>query len=143
MAKKVFRYIVVGVIGTATHVGALVLLVEIFYMDPVLSSTLGFILTVIVSYILNYFWTFESSQNHIIALSRYVIVSVTGLLLNVGIMHLTVNILGWWYILGQATVSFVIPVTNFLMNNYWSFKSAEKNIQRASCKTRRPSGFFS
>jgi len=124
MIGKMFRYGVVGIIGTGIHFGTLILLVEIFSIDPVISSTIGFILTLIVSYILNYFWTFASNQAHSKAIFRYAVVSISGLFLNALIMHITVNIFYWHYILGQAVVIFVIPITNFALNNWWSFKEA-------------------
>lgn len=124
MIGKMFRYGVVGIIGTGIHFGTLILLVEIFSLDPVISSTIGFILTLIVSYILNYFWTFASSQAHSRAIFRYAVVSISGLLLNAIIMYITVNILDWHYVLGQTVVIFVIPITNFALNNWWSFRES-------------------
>jgi len=122
MISKVFRYAIVGVIGTFTHFGILTLLVEAFNGDPVISSVVGFIITVIVSYYLNYRWTYKSSKKHKATLTRYLIVSLAGLCLNTAIIYVTVNILNLWYVIGQLIVVIVIPVHNFILNTYWSFK---------------------
>ena len=124
LSRKIIRYAVVGVIGTAVHFGVLAALVELFGVEPVTSSTIGFIVTVIVSYVLNHRWTFRSDRGHRSALPRYIIVSITGMLLNTGIMFLTVHVFGLWYILGQCLVVVVVPITNFALNYRWSFRPA-------------------
>ena len=124
ISRKIVRYAVVGAIGTAVHFGILGLLVEVFHIEPVTSSTAGFIVTVIVSYVLNHKWTFRSDRGHGSALPRYIIVSVSGMFLNSGIMYLTVHIFGLWYILGQCMVVVVVPITNFVFNYRWSFRPA-------------------
>ena len=124
LSRKIVRYAVVGVIGTIIHFGILTLLVERFRGEPVTSSTIGFIITVIVSYLLNHRWTFRSDRGHGSALPRYVIVSVTGMVLNSGIMYLTVHVFGLYYILGQCLVVVVVPITNFALNYRWSFRPA-------------------
>ena len=119
--SKFTKYATVGVIGTCTHIGILTLLVELLHKDPVLSSMVGFIVVLLVSYYLNHSWTFESSVKHYYALPRYSIVCIVGLSLNTGIMYLTINILCWWYLWGQMSVILVIPLSNFIFNYYWSF----------------------
>lgn len=126
MLKQFFRYAIVGALGTAIHMGMLIALVELFRVEPVISSTIGFIVTLIVSYALNYFWTFRSRHPHAYSLPRYAVVSVLGLLLNAAIMYLTVHVLEWWYVLGQLCVVFVVPISNFILNVLWSFRSVHQ-----------------
>ena len=121
---KLARYIVVGVIGTAIHFGVLIALVELWGVEAVTASTIGFIVTLVVSYLLNHRWTFRSDRGHLSAMPRYTVVSVCGLLLNSAIMYVTVHVLGLWYILGQCLVVVVVPLTNFLFNYHWSFRPA-------------------
>lgn len=102
--------------------GMLVALVEILSLDPVFSSVVSFVFILIGSYYANRYWTFRSDRGHSYSLPRYIIVSLSGLSLNTGIMFLTVNILGWWYMFGQLIAIFVIPLSNFMLNFYWSFK---------------------
>lgn len=62
MVKKMMKYGAVGVLGTLLHVGVLVLLVEWLGMNPIISSAIGFLLVLIVSYILNLLWTFGKTR---------------------------------------------------------------------------------
>jgi putative flippase GtrA len=126
MIRKITRYAIVGILGTLTHIGILVALVEAFHQEPVFSSTVGFMVALVISYFLNRNWTFQTNLGHSYALTRYVIVSFLGLLLNSGIMYLTVNILGWWYLFGQLTVILLVPASNFWLNSSWSFRTIER-----------------
>jgi len=118
------RYAIVGVLGTAIHFGVLAALVEFGGVEPVLASAAGFIVTLIVSYVLNHRWTFASPARHRTAFARYTAVSVLGLGLNSLIMYLAVHVFGLWYILAQALVVMVVPAVNYLLNRSWTFKSA-------------------
>ena len=115
------RYALVGGISTLTYLGMLAFLVEYFNLDPVLSSVTCFIVIVLLAYILNYLWVFESERTHKKVLPRFLVVSFLGLMMNTGVMYFTVNIIGLWYIWGQVCAAVFIPVTNFVMNFYWSF----------------------
>ena len=121
---EVLRYFIVGVLGTLIHFGILATLVELGRMDPVLASTIGFIVTLFVSYVLNRRWTFASRVRHRVAFTRYAAVSMFGLALNSLIMYLAVHVFDLWYIAGQALVVAVVPAVNFALNRSWSFRPA-------------------
>lgn len=125
MLKKFAKYAAVGLIATLIYMVMLVALVEVLGLDPVISSVISFIFILIGSYFANQYWTFRSGRGHLYALPRYIAVSLGGLTLNTGIMYLTVHILGWWYILGQMIAIFVVPLSNFLLNFYWSFREEQ------------------
>lgn len=55
----IIKYGIVGLLGTGIHVGVLVLLVEMFRVPAVMATTIGFVVTLLVSYVLNRNWTFE------------------------------------------------------------------------------------
>lgn len=120
------RFGLVGIIATLCHMGTLVILVEVFACMPLLASTIGFILAVIVSYILNYRFTFMVEGNHVLFFSRYLIVCLSGLAINTSIMYITVIILKWWYIIGQISTLTIVPITNFTLNKLWAFNNKER-----------------
>lgn len=124
LGRGVLRYAIVGVLGTAIHFGVLAALVELGGVEPVLASAAGFIVTLIVSYVLNHRWTFASPARHRTAFARYTAVSLLGLALNSLIMYLSVHVFGLWYIAGQALVVAAVPALNFVLNRSWSFRRA-------------------
>ena len=66
-------------------------------------------------------WVFNSNDSHKNTFTRYLFVIVIGLMWNVIIMYSTVYWLNWWYIYSQALVVLVVPVSNFLLNHFWTF----------------------
>lgn len=123
MFKQLISFGLIGVISTLTHVGTLVVLVEWFHLPPMLATTVGFVLAVVVSYGLNYRYTFAAEGSHARYFPKYATVSVGGFLLNTLIMYTTTHILEWWYLLGQMVTLLIVPVFNFLCNRYWTFES--------------------
>ena len=120
--NKFVRYSLVGIIGTFIHLSILTVFVEVLHYEPVISSANGFIFTVVISYYLNYKWTFKAKSSHRFALPRYIAVSLMGLCLNTAILFFTVNLLQLWYGIGQAIAVVTIPLHNFILNSYWAFK---------------------
>lgn len=121
MIASAAKYIVVGILGTATHLALLYLTVEFFLFSPLIGSSTAFIFVVIQSYILNRNWTFQSEKSHTSTLPRYLIVSGVGFLSNFLLMYFMVNVLGIWYMTAQILTALVIPIMNFLLNRYWTF----------------------
>lgn len=121
MIASAAKYIVVGLLGTATHLSLLYFTVEFFLFSPLLGSSIAFVWVVIQSYLLNKNWTFENDKKHSSTLPRYLIVSGIGFLGNFLMMYVLLNIFGLWYMLAQILTALVIPVINFLLNKHWTF----------------------
>lgn len=121
LSRQAFRYLIVGGLGTAAHLAILALCVEWLQLDVVRASIAGFLAALSVSYVLNHYWTFESTRSHVSSFWRYLTVSVSGLLLNTGMVYTMVEYFHWWYLTAQLTVIFVVPTSNFLLNRYWAF----------------------
>ncbi len=120
---SVARYLVVGGLGTVTHLAVLALCVELLGINAVLGATAGFVAALSVSYVLNHYWTFQSRRSHLSSLWRYVAVSLAGLALNAGMMYALIYFLHWWYFAAQLSVIWVVPLSNFLLNRYWTFST--------------------
>ena len=117
-----WRYGLVGVLSTVVFVAITALLVEVFGVDPVISSVGAFVVVLVMAYVLNHHWVFASERNHLVAFPRFIAVSAVSLLLNAGIMHLSVHVLGWWYGGGLVAVTAIVPAINFVMNYLWCFR---------------------
>lgn len=124
LSSQVGRYVIVGGLGTAAHLAILALCVEWLCLDAVLGAIAGFLGALSVSYVLNHYWTFQSRRPHLSSLWRYVTVSLAGLMLNTGMMYTLVYFLHWWYFTAQLSVILIVPISNFLLNRYWTFSSA-------------------
>ncbi len=124
------KYGIIGVFGTLLQTGTLFLVVEKANGDPLLGSTLGFILSLLFSYTANSRWTFKESERSTSALIKYAVVSCAGLVLNLLILYLFDRVLGWWYGYGQITSIVLVPIHNFILNKTWAFK--DRNAQKVN-----------
>lgn len=117
----IFSYLLVGCVSILFYFTSIFILVECFHQEPVLSSALSFILMTMISYFLNKRFTFngDSSRRTFI---KYVIVSGLGFVLNSTIMYVIIHIYSFHYSVGEIVTTLVIPIINFALNNYWTFK---------------------
>ncbi|MCY9513106.1 GtrA family protein [Paenibacillus apiarius] len=130
MRAKIVKYGVVGALGTLLHFSVLILLVEWFGCNPIISSVIGFIIVLIISFFMNQRWTFGAGGMGRMAFIKYVAVSGIGLILNTAIVFVTVDLLQWPYVIGQLCVVAVVPPLNFVLNYYWTFD--ERAVARLS-----------
>jgi putative flippase GtrA len=114
------RYLAVGGIATVIQYILLILLVRAFRMAPTLASTIGFALSAIVNYLLNYHFTFESDRPHGPAAAKFAVLAASGLLTNAVMMHLLVNA-GVRYLLAQVCATAVVLFWGFIGNTIWTF----------------------
>jgi len=124
----IIRYGLVGILGTIIHFASVILFVEAVRLDPVLGSGLGFLLVLVVSYILNRTWTFRSKSKGARQFIIYTLVSLSGLGLNSAIMFISVHILHWNYLYGQGLVVAVVPVSNYILNRFWTFRESTREL---------------
>jgi len=122
ITSRWFRHLIAGGIGTLFYMGLVTFFVEITLIYPVYATAIAFGISVIYTYIINRKWVHNTSSNHSYTLPRFGVVTANGLLLNVGIMFLAVEVFEWWYIMGVICATVIIPPTNFLLNYFWAFK---------------------
>lgn len=118
---KFMKYSFVGCISTLIYFLSVFVLVELFDKDPLSGSAISFIIMTYISFLLNKKFTFESDFSHK-KLLRFLIVSTVGFILNFLIMFTMVNVLSFHYSIGELVTILVIPLINFTLNNYWTFK---------------------
>ncbi len=114
------RFTVVGGIATAIQYAILILLVRSFGMAPTPASSIGFVLSAFVNYLLNYRFTFHSRRPHVPAMAKFGLLAGTGLLINAAIMHWMVGA-GVHYLLAQVCATGVVLFWNFIGNSLWTF----------------------
>lgn len=120
--ERFIRFSGVGVIGTAAHYALLILLVQLFAVDPVVASSLGALLGALVNYHLNYHYTFQSSKRHREALTKFMVVAVMAFLMNALLMYFFATFLQWYYLLAQVLTTGLVFLWTFIANLLWSFR---------------------
>lgn len=135
--SKALKYGIVGVIGTGIHFGTLVFLVEKYKVNSIAASSIGFIITVFVSYVLNRSWTFKT-ETGIKQFLKYMLVSINGLLINFLIMNVGVHTLKLNYRVAQLLVIAILPVVNYALNRLWVFEQASRAAGVEAVETEKP-----
>ncbi|MDQ0089972.1 putative flippase GtrA [Paenibacillus anaericanus] len=120
------QYGFVGVLGTVIHTAVLALFVEYFNVIPVLSTFIGFLFSLVASYRLNSVWTFKQRNRNKNSFIKYTIACSAGLVINVAIMFIVVDLLKYSYLIGQFISIIIVPVFNFSLSRYWVFNLNEK-----------------
>jgi putative flippase GtrA len=117
---RIVRYLVVGGIATAIQYAILVFLVRGFGMAPTAASSIGFVLSAVVNYLLNYRFTFQSDRPHGPAAAKFGVLAATGLLLNAVVMRLMTRA-GVHYLIAQICATGVVLFWGYIGNSLWTF----------------------
>jgi putative flippase GtrA len=87
------------------------------------ASTLGFIASAVLSYLLNYWFTFRSKNPHLSALPRFLVISGIGLVLNGIVLQAGLAYTSVPYIWCQVVATVVVLFWNFVGSLKWSYAS--------------------
>jgi len=136
LCKKVgamvfIRYLISGGAAATMHFAVLILLVEIFGINPTVASASGFCAAIAVNYTLQYHWTFRTKGAHGTIFVRYVGVTLVMLVVNTVLFWLLNTRVGLAYLVAQAIATATVVVINFHINQRFTF---------APARSRRKSG---
>lgn len=90
---------------------------------PVQGSALGYILSSVANYLLNYKFTFASTQDHSVGVFRFITVAGLGLLLNSAVMAAATIWLAIHFLPSQIIATTVTTAWNFILSRHWTYRS--------------------
>jgi dolichol-phosphate mannosyltransferase len=123
------KFCLVGLTGLVVDTAVLVSLVDYVGLDPRFAALFAFATAVSWNYVFNRMWAFESGRCTPIPRSYvfFVSVSLGGLAVRIGVMHLLIEYAGMgekpWYILASLIGIGAATVFNFLGSRYVAFRS--------------------
>ena len=120
-SQQFIIYTGIGAIGTTGHYVTLILLVQVIHTNPVIATTIGFVIGTLINYALNYRLTFNSNKRHREALTKFFSVASLGAVINTAIMTVGINLLALHYLVIQVIATCFILTLNFTANKYWTF----------------------
>jgi putative flippase GtrA len=121
LGRKLGRFLLVGGFCTLLQFVLLTVLVERFGWSATPASTIGYLVSATVNYLLNYYFTFESTARHARSLPRFWLVTGCGLVLNGAVTYLATTVYGAHYLVAQAAATCVTLLWNFSANLRWTF----------------------
>lgn len=123
LGRQFGTYFVVGGGVTALHYSLLITLVEMFKVDPVLATSVGYVVGGVASYLLHRRITYASDRPHGEATWRFLTVWSIGLSITACVMTLLVHRLGLPYLLAQVMTTGITLFWNFTAHRFWTFRT--------------------
>ena len=124
MITQLRRYAVTGVVSNIVLYGLYLALTGIGAWPKAAMSIL-YILGVLQTFVVNRAWSFRHVGSAPTALFRYVATYATGYLVNLAILALFADLLGWDHRYVQASAILLVAALLFFMQRYWVFESTE------------------
>jgi putative flippase GtrA len=118
--SRFVRFSLVGAVATAIQYALLILLVRAFSLAPTPASCIGFAVSAVANYLLNYHFTFASERAHAPAAVKFALLAAAGLLINAAIMHVLVDA-HVHYLIAQLGATGLVLFWNFIGNSVWTF----------------------
>lgn len=115
-------------VATAADFIFTIFAVEAFNLIYPVATTLGAIAGALVNFMVNRYWSFQSTNNSIgMQGARYVIVWLGSVSINVYASNFIVKYFCFPYIASKVIVSFLVGITfNYLLQKHFVFKNSEK-----------------
>jgi putative flippase GtrA len=121
-AMVFFWYTLAGGIATAVHYAVLLLLVEVSGFPAAPSAAFGALCGAAVSYLVNRLITFPGTTvRHQQALPRFMLIALTGALINGLLVWAGVHLLSWHYLAAQALATILVLGLTYRLNRSWTF----------------------
>ncbi|GAB2837282.1 GtrA family protein [Ferruginibacter profundus] len=119
---RLLKFGMVGISGMIIDFSVTWLCKEKIKLNKYLSNSLGFCCAVINNFLLNRYWTFESTgHNFTSQLVVFVLVSLTGLLINNGLLYLLSKYIKHNFYLIKLVVTGLVFFWNYFINFLFTF----------------------
>ena len=124
------KYIVVGGTSAIIDFSLYVLFTDVFNIYYILAATFSFIVAALYNFTLNRKWTFKSNGKKRKQLPVFFTITVSGLLINNGIIFILVEYIYLWDILAKLIATAIVTMWNFLGNKYVTFRRQDNDFQK-------------
>lgn len=124
LIEQFLKFGVVGAIAFLIDYGVLMLLSQVVGMDPVISASISFVVSVVFNYVasMHYVFTRRDDISRRREFTIFVILSAIGLVINEIIMVIGVNVLGDSALMVTITklaATAIVMVWNFVSRKKW------------------------
>ena len=128
--KGIIKFFIAGGLAGGSDLILLFVFHGLLGWGIVFSTSAAFILSFLISFNLQKFWTFRNYGRDRMAgqLFLYILNAVIGLNINGALMHLLVNSWSVWYLLAQVIVNLGLGAWNFLIYKFIIFKVRPNEI---------------
>jgi putative flippase GtrA len=125
MFEQVYKFALVGGISTLINYGTFYFFFKILGWNYLLSSSLGYLLGVVLGFIFNKRWTFRSKSKLKREMVSYFILYTCTLFLSMLVLKLQVEILKVQPLLANLFTIILTTIINFIGTKFFVFKGKE------------------
>lgn len=119
---RVAKFGTVGAISFVIDFGLTYFCKEKLKFNKFVANAIGFIVSVLVNFSLNRFWTFQSNTNDIgIQFLKFIAIASFALVLNTIIIYLLNSKIRLNFYLSKAMAVFIVMFYNYSMNSLFTF----------------------
>ena len=127
VAKQLRRFVIVGTFAAGVQMVLLWLFVDRAHLNYLVGATIAIEMTIILSYVLNNAWTFQSSQKtslfgYLFGLLKTNIVRGTAIPIQLAILFVLVEWQSVPYLLANAVAIFVSGLYRYVLDARWTWK---------------------
>ena len=122
MVTQLRRYAITGVVSNIVLYGLYLALTGVG-VRPELSMSLLYMIGVLQTFVVNRAWSFRHAGPATTALLRYISTYAIGYLVNLAILVLCADFLGWDHRYVQASAILLVAALLFLLQRHWVFES--------------------
>lgn len=133
--RRFFLFAIVGGLGVVVNMIIYMILLQIAAMSPGISSMIAGTLTIFFNFALNKTLTWRDRKGTPVfkSLVKYIIVSVIGIAINVGVVIILIRMLSSVFLIAYIAQLLGIAAAtlwNYVVNNKWTFRSENKVKQK-------------
>ena len=119
---KFLKFGTVGFSGVLVNFGVTWFFKEVCHLNKYLSNIIGFVFAATSNYLLNRWWTFQSTNPQVgIEYAKYFLISLVGLGIDTLTVYLLHNQLKWNFYLSKVFAIGTAMIWNFLGNLFFTF----------------------
>jgi putative flippase GtrA len=122
------KFGIVGVSNTLISFAVYTLLLKAFDVWYVAASGIGFAVGAINGFLWNRAWTFRGHVGDALTPVRWFVVQSCGLLVNLGLVYVFVDGVGFGKLTGQAATIAIVTLLTFFANRAWTFKGQGERV---------------
>lgn len=127
--SRFIRYCIGGGFAFLVDLSLLYILTEYVRLWYLYSATLSFVVTAMVNYTIQKYWTFKNSERKIgQQFLSFLIIQVIGLLLNNLTLYIFVEFVGLWYMLAKILAAGLVLIWNYWAGKKFVFKADAVDI---------------
>ncbi|MDQ5949275.1 MAG: GtrA-like protein [Patescibacteria group bacterium] len=123
----IVRFVISGGTSAFVNIAILSLLYYVFHVYYLLASIISFLISFVVSLVLQKFWTFQdrSMVDAHVQAGKYLATSLVGLAINTVILYICVEHFHFYVFLGQLVAGGVTACCTFFLSRNYVFNSTQ------------------